>query len=77
MEQAGQLVFVEVRYRKNPCFGSAAESVDQRKQQKLIKTALEYINRHPGFNQRPSRFDVVAITGDSSHIDWISDAFSC
>lgn len=76
------LVFVEVRYRKNTQYGGAAITVNQQKQQRLIKTALFYLQK-----QAPNacaRFDVVAIEGqlpdtindiNHSQINWIPNAF--
>lgn len=74
------LVFTEVRYRKQQTFGSGAESVDARKQQKLQASAAYFLQRHPAFSRHPCRFDVVALHGttlDEQHIDfnWITDAF--
>ncbi|MEE9352770.1 MAG: YraN family protein [Thiotrichaceae bacterium] len=69
-------VFVEVRYRKNKQFGGAAISVTPQKQQRIIKTALYYMQQHEP--DASARFDVVAIEGDISggyEIDWIRDAF--
>ena len=71
MEQGSQLVFVEVRYRSNPRFGSAAESVDRRKQRRLAIAALHYLQRHR--LDRPCRFDVVALGGPE--VVWLRDAF--
>lgn len=70
-------VFIEVRYRRNSRFCSSAESVDPRKQQKLINAAAHYLQRHPRLMQRPARFDVIAMSrqADSPHIEWIQDAF--
>ncbi|MGD8407043.1 MAG: YraN family protein [Thiohalophilus sp.] len=70
------LVFVEVRYRSNSRFGSAAESVDRHKQRKLVTTALFYLQSKPELAQQASRFDVIAISGDSGspQIDWHSNA---
>lgn len=76
MQDNKTLVFVEVRYRKNDRFGSALESVNQRKQAKIIITAEHYLqqNTHSfsGF-----RFDVVAISpSQQTHeIIWVKDAF--
>ena len=39
MRDNGYLVFVEVRYRRQSCFGDGLESVDWRKQKKLRKAA--------------------------------------
>ncbi len=67
------LVFVEVRYRKNADFGGAAASVTAKKQQRIIKAALAYQQKH--MPQSSMRFDVVAIEGDNEDIDWITSAF--
>ncbi|GAB3092874.1 YraN family protein [Aestuariicella hydrocarbonica] len=63
MRDRDHLVFVEVRYRKSTRFGSASETVDFRKQQKLIRTAQYYLQSHPQLGTPPCRFDVVAIQG--------------
>lgn len=78
MEDGETIVFVEVRYRRNSHFGDGAESVTKTKQGKLISSALYYLQQHPEFNDRPSRFDVVAITNlqQQSDIDWIKNAFT-
>ncbi len=77
----GTLVFVEVRYRKNADFGGAAASITPKKQQRIIKAALAYQQKHAP--QSSMRFDVVAIEGDNSthnntkdyDINWIKSAF--
>ena len=75
--QDDTLVFVEVRYRKNSDFGGAAASVTPKKQQRIIKAALAYQQKHAP--QSSMRFDVVAIEGDNvtdnSNINWIKSAF--
>lgn len=72
-KDAETLVFVEVRYRKNKDFGGAAASVTTKKQQRIIKAALAYQQKH--MPQSSMRFDVVAIEGDNTDIDWIKSAF--
>ncbi len=75
------LVFIEVRYRKNADFGGAAASVTPKKQQRIIKAALAYQQKHAP--QSSMRFDVVAIEGDNGSlnntkdydINWIKSAF--
>ncbi len=74
VQERQTLVFVEVRYRRNARFGSAAESVDTRKQQKLIRTAQTFLNQNPGWSQYPARFDIVAIE-EPQEVDWIKNAF--
>ena len=73
MQDNETLVFVEVRYRKNADFGGAAASVTAKKQQRIIKAALAYQQKH--MPQSSMRFDVVAIEGDNKKIDWIQSAF--
>ena len=75
MLDAQGLIFVEVRHRKSNRYGSAAESVDNRKQHKLRHAAQHYLQQHP--HSGSCRFDVIAITGSVTHsnIDWIKDAF--
>lgn len=77
MDDAQTLVFVEVRFRRQPRFGSGAESVDPRKRARLIATAQHYLQRHPRRAAQPARFDVVAIALQNGQpaIDWIQDAF--
>jgi len=77
MQDHDHMVFVEVRFRRNHRYGSGADSVHAAKQDKLIKTALYYLQQHPKLAKRPVRFDVVSITSMDGQptIDWIKDAF--
>ncbi len=76
MRDGDCLVFVEVRLRRTARYGSGAESVDRRKQQKLIHTARHYLQTQ-GAGNRPARFDVVALSGQGSQLEvqWIRNAF--
>ncbi|HKJ09325.1 MAG TPA: YraN family protein [Gammaproteobacteria bacterium] len=74
MGDGDSLVFVEVRYRRSVRFGGAAESIDRRKQARIIACASHYLQQHPGLAARPARFDVVAIAADDQ-VSWIPDAF--
>jgi len=70
-----RLIFVEVRHRQSNRYGSAAESVDNRKQKKLLHAAQHYLQQHP--HSGSCRFDVIAMTGPAArnNIDWIKNAF--
>ena len=72
-----QLVFIEVRYRKSEKYGSALESVTQKKQQRIIKTSQYFLLKNKQYRQLPLRFDVVAFQKDISitSITWIKAAF--
>lgn len=72
MQDSGSLVFVEVRYRSSITFGSAAESVDNNKQRKLVFTANHYLQKHP--TNQPTRFDVVALSPQQNP-EWVINAF--
>jgi putative endonuclease len=69
------LLIVEVRYRSNPSYGLASESVDFRKQARIIQCARQYLAIHPPI--KPVRLDVITVTPAESEpvIDWIKDAF--
>lgn len=61
-EHNGRLIFVEVRTRKlGGRFGTAAESVDRRKQQQVRETAQVYM-RSSGLANPSIRFDVITVT---------------
>lgn len=76
-EDNDTLVFIEVRYRKNPQFASAVDSVNYHKQSKLIRTARHYLARHKSYQNFICRFDVVGVESDLKYpvINWIKDAF--
>lgn len=75
MQDKNSLVFIEVRYRKHLQFGGGAESIDYRKQQKILKTAEFFLQRHVNYNQYPCRIDVVSIGPGKTDIAWIPNAF--
>jgi putative endonuclease len=84
MEDNQHLIFVEVRYRKNIHHGSGSETVDYKKQQKLIKTASYFLQKHGLTESRACRFDVVGISGslsaqptvNATNIEWLKNAFT-
>ena len=78
-DRRGSVVFVEVRYRKSDRYGSALETIGPVKQRRLRLAAGFFLNARKWQN-RPCRFDVVAITGGGpgkeDRLEWIRDAFS-
>ncbi|WP_331345435.1 YraN family protein [Cellvibrio sp. UBA7661] len=70
-------VFVEVRLRTNKRFAPAIETVDYRKQQKIIKTAMRFLQEQRLYDKVACRFDVIALdqTGTAPPIQWIQNAF--
>jgi putative endonuclease len=72
------VVFVEVRYRRHSGWGGALESVDSRKQEKLILAAQSFLQSESQWADSPCRFDVVAINGDPGNapaLNWLKNAF--
>lgn len=74
-----QLVFIEVRYRRNQDYGGAISSIGHIKQQRLIATAQFFLQQHPTHRDREMRFDVIAICDNAqennSRIEWLRNAF--
>ncbi len=74
MRDGETLVFVEVRLRRNADFGGAAASIGAQKQQRLIRTAQQYLStlsRTP-----PCRFDAVLLSDASERdMQWLKNAF--
>lgn len=59
-EDAGTLVFVEVKTRRSLAFGTPEEAVTPRKRARLAKVASAYLQLH-GLEQRNWRIDVVGV----------------
>jgi len=59
MEDQAHLIFVEVKLRKSARYGTPGEYVNARKQSKIRKTALHYLQSH--FTRKQLRFDVIEI----------------
>ena len=57
----GDVVFVEVKTRRTAAYGAPEESVTPRKQARLAKAAMQYLEEHR-LEQSAWRVDVVAIT---------------
>lgn len=70
--------FVEVRYRRNDRYGSAADSVGITKQRKIKQTARHFLHCHPEYHSFYCQFDVVSVSGPNYPyaVEWIADAFS-
>ncbi len=55
------ILFVEVKTRAENAMGHPLEAVTQTKQQKIIKTALQYLSEHPEAMELQPRFDVAGL----------------
>lgn len=74
MRDQEMLVFVEVRYRRRSHYGETLETVEWRKQSRLIKAAWHYLLDIQAIDKVNGRFDVIGFTADEK-IDWIQNAF--
>ena len=66
------IVFIEVKYRKDLKKGRPCEAVDYYKQKKIIRTAVNYIQKKKLVNIN-ARFDIIEIVGEKISI--IKNAF--
>ena len=72
------LVIVEVRARAYNRFVRAGESVDVRKQRRIVRATRHLMMTHPQWSSYRLRFDVFCIDNidsDSPAIQWIRNAF--
>ncbi|ATZ72830.1 YraN family protein [Idiomarina sp. X4] len=69
-------VFVEVKYRANEKFASILEQITPQQCRRIRYTARHYLMTH-NIDEHTSaiRFDVIGISGSSTEIEWIKDAF--
>ncbi|MCI9681884.1 MAG: YraN family protein [Lachnospiraceae bacterium] len=72
-EEAGVLVFLEVKYRKSSQFGNPAEAVTPAKQKTICRVADFYRMSRGISESRSCRFDVAAIMGEKVQV--YKDAF--
>ena len=62
------LVFVEVRSREVPGFGTPEESVTPAKRRRIVAVARRYLSDVPPSSWREARFDVIAIEGTGADV---------
>jgi len=75
--QGDAVVFIEVKTRSSDRYGLPSEAVSKSKQQKIVKTALYYMQKNKLLDKM-CRFDVMEIIVDgegSNRINIITDAF--
>lgn len=76
MYDQAYLVFIEVKYRKNGHFAAILEQIDQKQLARIRRSARIFMHQHGIVEHHTHcRFDVVAITGQPFHIEWLKDAF--
>jgi putative endonuclease len=73
-DDAGTLVFVEVRARTRATYGTPGETVRATKQRRVIHAARHYLATHH-LDEVACRFDVIAITVEDGAIEHFKNAF--
>jgi putative endonuclease len=74
----GVLAIIEVRCRSRCDFGSAADSVDGRKQARIRRASRHLLRCHPALARKAARYDVVEAVpqADRLRLRWIRGAFT-
>jgi putative endonuclease len=77
LDEAGGIVFVEVRFRGSSARGGGTASVGAAKRAKLVQTAKVWLQAHPQYANLPCRFDVIGCAGspDRAQLEWTRNAF--
>ena len=76
MSDGENLVFVEVRYREGFSYGDGVSTINKNKQNRIIKAAVYYLQKHNLYDRVLCRFDIVAVSGKNKNdLLWIKDAF--
>ena len=73
MQDGDTVAVIEVRSRARGDWGSAAETVDRRKQARLVRATRLWLARRPELAEQPLRFDLVTL--DAGTLEWRREAF--
>jgi putative endonuclease len=73
MQDGDTVAVIEVRSRARSDRGAAAETVDARKQARLVRATRLWLARTPELAEQPLRFDVVTL--DAGQLEWRREAF--
>jgi putative endonuclease len=75
-EEGDELVFIEVKARWSNTYGSPEDAVTEKKQEQIRAVAEGYLFKHD-IDDRPCRFDIVAIEyqNGTMEIRHVRDAF--
>lgn len=67
--ESSTVCFIEVRSRSSDEFGYPKESIDKKKQNKILRSAIVYL-KEKSLLQRPCRFDVLSIIRSQERTDF-------
>lgn len=74
MRDQEHIVFVEVRSRSRIDYGTPIESVTVRKQTKILKTSIYFLQQRNWLNKVNFRFDIIGV--NNNQFEWIKNAFT-
>ena len=75
LDTQNQLIFFEVKYRKQTNYGNPAETVTHQKQQRIILCAQNFLLKNPQYQDLAMQFDVITFTAKQQTPEWIQNAF--
>jgi putative endonuclease len=73
MQDGDTVAVIEVRSRARSDRGTAAETIDARKQLRVVRATQLWLARRPDLAELPLRFDVVTL--DAGELEWRREAF--
>ncbi len=73
-KENNDLVFIEVKYRKDEGFGSALDAVTRKKLKKIHKSALIYLSEK-GLTNVDWRVDVIGISPDTKKFEILENVY--
>lgn len=75
-EEFGEIVFVEVKTRRDDRLSDPEAAVDRHKQERISQAALAYLHRKR-LTRSPFRFDIITLVGTSApfNIEHFKNAF--
>jgi putative endonuclease len=74
MRDKDVVVFVEVKHRTNRDFIKPAQTINRLKRQRLIRTALFYLQTVKKHKPFKARFDMIGVAGNEE-VEWIKNIF--
>lgn len=76
MREQEYYAFIEVKFRRNSHFAAILEQIEQQQLYRIRRSAKLFMLQHGLIEHlTPCRFDLLTITGEPFHIEWLKDAF--
>lgn len=74
-EDDGQLIFVEVKYWQTYSVAELEHSISRKKQERIIKTALFFLEQNPDYIDCSARYDVCFLARRPKDSRYFENAF--